>query len=157
MQRRSQNRFGRINEAVKEELSLILRDMKDPRMDPMTSILRCETSRDLKYCKVYYSVLGDETTRQNVADALQAGYGYIRRELAARLNLRQTPELNFVFDDSMQYSVYLSQKIDEIHQEDEERLEAMTPEMRKAKEEFEKEAERKEQHLADTEGNDDPF
>jgi|GEM_PF-1298911 len=138
MQRKAnKNRESRVNEAIKEELSLILRDMKDPRIDLMTSIVRCDTSRDLKYCKVYYSVLGDETKKEEAKEALKAGTGYLRRELAIRLNLRQTPELSFIADDSMEYSQYLDGKFREIHEEDEEKLKNMTPEMREAKKAFE--------------------
>lgn len=141
VKRRNKNRGERINTAIKEELSLILRDMKDPRLSLLTSVLRCDTSRDLNYCKVYYSVMGDDTAKEETKTALASGAGFIRRELAQRLNLRQTPELTFIPDDSMEYSIYLSEKLKEIHQQDEERLESMTPEMRQAKEQFEKEAE----------------
>ena len=144
MKRRNRNRGERINTAIKEEISLILRDMKDPRLALMTSILRCETSRDLAYCKVYYSVMGSEEDKEQTAKAFSSGMGFIRRELAQRLDLRQTPELTFIPDDSMEYSIYLSEKIRKIHEEDEQRLEAMTPEMRAAKEAFEKKAEEKE-------------
>lgn len=139
VKRRNKNRGERINAAIKEEMSLILRDMKDPRLSAMTSILRCDTSRDLNYCKVYYSVMGDEETKEETKAALASGMGFIRRELAQRLNLRQTPELTFIPDDSMEYSIYLSEKLKKIHEEDEMRLQAMTPEMREAKEAFERE------------------
>ena len=145
VKRRNKNRGERINTAIKEELSLILRDMKDPRLSMMTSVLRCDTSRDLNYCKVYYIVMGDEEVREETAQALRSGMGFLRRELAQRLNLRQTPELTFIHDDSMEYSIYLGEKLKQIHEEDEERLKAMTPEMREAKEAFEKEAEAQEQ------------
>lgn len=144
VKRRNKNRRERINAAIKEEISLILRDMKDPRLSLMTSVLRCDTSRDLNYCKVYYSVMGDEIAKEETKEALLSGAGFIRRELAQRLDLRQTPELSFIPDDSMEYSIYLSEKIKEIHEEDEERLKAMTPEMRAAKEAFEREAAEKE-------------
>ena len=86
-----------------------------------------------------------EETREETAQALRSGMGFLRRELAQRLNLRQTPELTFIHDDSMEYSIYLGEKLKQIHEEDEERLKAMTPEMREAKEAFEKEAEAQEQ------------
>lgn len=118
---RNRNRGGRINEAIKEEMALILRDMKDPRIDLMTSIVRADTSRDLKYCKIYYSVLGDEDKKKETAQGFAAASGYIRKELAERLNLRQTPALTFIEDDSIEYSVYLEEKIKQIHAEDEKR------------------------------------
>ena len=121
--RRNYNRGSRINEAIKEEMAMILRDIKDPRIDFFTSIVKVDTTRDLKYCKIYYSVLGDETRKQETAEGLKAAAGFIRRELAARVNLRQTPELSFIEDDSIEYSIYLGEKFKEIHEEDEKRRE----------------------------------
>lgn len=120
--RRNVNRGGRINEAIKEEMALIFRDIKDPRIDPLTSIVKVDTTRDLKYCKIYYSVLGDEESRQETAEGLKAAAGFIRRELASRVNLRITPELTFIRDDSIEYSIYLGEKFKEIHAQDEERV-----------------------------------
>ncbi len=121
MQRRNKNRTGRINEAIKEEMALILRDMKDPRIDMMTSVVKADTSRDLKYCKVYYSVLGDADKKEETKEGLQSAAGFIRKQLAERLNLRVTPELTFIEDDSIEYSVYLEERIKQIHSEDEEK------------------------------------
>lgn len=121
MQRRNKNRTGRINEAVKEEMALILRDIKDPRIDMMTSVVKADTSRDLKYCKVYYSVLGDAEKKEATKEGLQSAAGFIRKQLAERLNLRVTPELTFIEDDSIEYSVYLEERIRQIHSEDEEK------------------------------------
>ena len=121
MQRRNKNRTGRINEAIKEEMALILRDMKDPRIDMMTSVVKADTSRDLKYCKVYYSVLGDADKKEETKEGLQSAAGFIRKQLAERLNLRVTPELTFIEDDSIEYSVYLGERIKQIHSEDEEK------------------------------------
>ncbi len=119
--RRNNNRGSRINEAIKEEMALILRTIKDPRIDPMTSIVKVDTTRDLKYCKIYYSVLGDEEDKAATAEGLKSAVGYIRRELAIRINLRQTPELSFIRDDSIEYSIYLGEKLKEIHAADEQR------------------------------------
>lgn len=121
--RRNYNRSGRINEAIKEEMALILRDIKDPRIDPLTSIVKVDTSRDLKYCKIYYSVLGDEESRKSTEEGLRSAAGFIRRELASRVNLRVTPELSFLRDDSIEYSIYLGEKFKEIHEADEKRRE----------------------------------
>lgn len=110
--RGGRNRTVRINEEIRKELSQILQqDLKDPRIDLMTSIVRTETTRDLKYCKVYVSVLGSEERKQEVKDALKSAGGFIRRELARRINLRVTPELQFVMDDSIEYSIYMSQML----------------------------------------------
>ena len=120
-QRRNNNRPNRINEAIKEEMASILRAVKDPRIGIMTSIVKVDTSRDLNYCKIYYSVLGDDDARKKTKEGLMSAAGFIRRELALRLNLRQTPELTFLEDDSIEYSIYLSEKLKQIHEEDEQR------------------------------------
>lgn len=115
------SRGMRINEAVKEEMAMILRDLKDPRIDLMTSVVKVDTSRDLKYCKIYVSVLGDDEKKADVTQALQAAASFIRRQLAQRLNLRNTPELTFLLDDSIEYSIYMGEKFKEIHAADQKR------------------------------------
>lgn len=107
-------RPDRINEAVKEELCLIFRELKDPRMDICTSVVRTDTTRDLKYCKIYVSVLGNEEKKADVAAALKSAKAFIRHELAVRLNLRVTPELSFIMDDSMEYSIHMEQLLAQI-------------------------------------------
>lgn len=119
--RRNQNRGVRINEAVREEMSMILRDLKDPRVDLMTSIVKTDTTRDLKYCKVYVSVLGSDEKKAEVQAALKSANGFIRRELARRLNLRNTPELTFILDDSIEYSIHMEERFKEVRQADEAR------------------------------------
>ena len=110
--RGGRNRTVRINEEIRKELSQILQqDLKDPRIDLMTSVVRTETTRDLKYCKVYVSVLGSEDHKKEVKEALKSAAGFIRRELARRINLRVTPELTFVLDDSIEYSIYMSEML----------------------------------------------
>ena len=105
----------RINEEVKKELSRIIRDeVKDPRIAPMTSILRAEVAPDLKSCKAFVSVLGGEEARKETLKGLNAAEGYIRRELARGLNLRNTPEIRFTVDDSIEYGVAMSRRIDEV-------------------------------------------
>ena len=91
-------RKDRINESVKEEISLILRDVKDPRIaDKMITVASASVSGDLKFAKIYYSVLEEHDPKQ-LAAALKAATGYIRRRLAETLNLRVTPELSFIED-----------------------------------------------------------
>ncbi len=101
--------MDRINEQVRRELADILReDVKDPRVDiRLVSVLKVETTKDLKYCKVYVSVLGDDEKRTEVRQALKSAAGFIRRELAHRVNLRNTPELSFVMDDSIEYGIHM--------------------------------------------------
>ena len=105
----------RVNMEVQRELSSILRDgIKDPRVAPMTSVVAVEVAPDLKTCKAYISVLGDEKAQQDTVEGLQSAEGYIRRELAHRLNMRNTPEVKFVLDQSIEYGVSMSKKIDEV-------------------------------------------
>ena len=93
---KTNNRLSRINDEIMKELSQIIRaELKDPRIGVMTSVIRVETTQDLKYCKVYVSVLGDEKDKENVMKGLQNAGGFIRRLIAQRINLRYTPELRF--------------------------------------------------------------
>ena len=105
----------RVNMEVQRELSEILgRGLKDPRIHPMTSVVAVEVTPDLKYCKAYISVLGDEEAVRETLAGLKSGVGYIRRELARRINLRNTPELTFILDQSIEYGVHMSHLIDEV-------------------------------------------
>jgi len=109
----------RINGAVQKELSAIIRsEVKDPRIHPLTSVMRVMVAPDLKSCKAYISVLGDESARKSTIEGLTAAEGFIRRALARSLNLRNTPEIRFVADDSIEYGVSMSRKIDEVIQAD---------------------------------------
>lgn len=109
----------RINEAVKEEISNIIRsDVKDPRIAMMTSVTQAIVATDLKTCKVMVSVLGDDKAKQDTMEGLRSSAGYIRHELAQRLNLRNTPELIFRLDTSIEYGVNMSHRIDEVMEED---------------------------------------
>jgi len=105
----------RINEEVQRELSNIIRgDLKDPRINPMTSVVACEVAPDLKTCKVYISVLGDEASQEDTIKGLKSAAPYIRRTLAGGLNLRNTPELTFILDQSIEYGVRMSKLIDDV-------------------------------------------
>ena len=98
----------RVNAEVQRELGNILRGgIKDPRVAPMTSVVAVEVAPDLKTCKAFISVLGDEK-------GLQSAEGYIRRELARTINMRNTPEIVFILDQSIEYGVNMSRKIDEL-------------------------------------------
>ena len=114
----------RINGEVMKELSLIIRqEIKDPRIHMMTSVTSVEVAPDLKTCKAYISVLGDEKSQQDTLAGLKSAEGFIRRELARSINLRNTPEIRFVLDQSIEYGVMMSKKIDDVtknlHKEDE--------------------------------------
>ena len=105
----------RINAEVQRELSRIIsREIKDPRINPMTSVVEAVVTPDLKYCKAYISVLGDEERAKDALTGLKSAVGYIRRELAHRVNLRNTPEITFVLDQSIEYGVNMSRLIDEV-------------------------------------------
>lgn len=106
----------RINMEVQRELSEIIRtEIKDPRVaGSMTTVVSVEVTPDLKYCRAYISVLGDEEKAQGAITGLKNAVGYIRRELAHRVNLRNTPEISFVLDQSIEYGVNMSRLIDEV-------------------------------------------
>ena len=105
----------RINTEVQRELSNILRGgIKDPRVAPMTSVVAVEVAPDLKTCKAYISVLGDKKAQEDTITGLQSAEGYIRRELARKLNMRNTPEIKFVMDQSIAYGVAMSKMIDDV-------------------------------------------
>ena len=99
---------------MQKELSNIIRGgIKDPRVAPMTSVVAVEVAPDLKTCKAYISVLGDEKAQEDTIKGLQSAEGYIRRELARKLNMRNTPEIKFVMDQSIAYGVAMSKMIDD--------------------------------------------
>ena len=113
--RKNSNKNTRVNAEVLRELSNILRSgIKDPRVAPMTSVVAVEVAPDLKTCKAYISVLGDEKMQQDTIRGLQSAEGYIRRELARTINMRNTPEIRFIVDQSIEYGVNISKKIDEV-------------------------------------------
>ena len=105
----------RINGEVQRVLAEIIRsDIKDPRIHPMTSVVSVSVAPDLKTCKAWISVLGDEKAVEDTLNGLKSAGGYIRKELARRINLRNTPEITFVMDQSIAYGVNMSKKIDEV-------------------------------------------
>lgn len=112
-------RRDRINDEMRKEMTGILRKVKDPRVqDAFVSITAADCTADLKYAKIYYSALrGDE---KELAKGLRAATGFIRRELAAGLNLRITPELTFVRDDSITYGAHISSILNTLDIKDEE-------------------------------------
>ena len=106
----------RINGEVQRELSRIIsREIKDPRIAPMTSVVDAVVTSDLKQCKAYISVLGDQKAKEDTLNGLRSAVGYIRRELEHSINLRNTPEITFILDDSIEYGVEMSKKIDELN------------------------------------------
>lgn len=105
----------RINGEVQKVLSEIIRgEIKDPRINPMTSVVQVIVAPDLKTCKAFISVLGDEKSQESTLNGLRSAVGYIRRQLAKELNLRNTPEITFIMDQSIAYGVSMSKKIDDL-------------------------------------------
>ena len=119
--KKGSNRMIRINDEIQREISEIIRsDLKDPRVGVITSVLKVDTTNDLKYCKVYISVLGDDDKKQEVMSVLKNAAGFIRSLIANRMNLRQTPELKFILDDSLEYSFKIDSIIRSISEDSEE-------------------------------------
>lgn len=105
----------RINSEVQRELSeIISRELKDPRIHPMTTVISVEVTPDLKFCKAYISVLGNEEAGKDTIQGLKSAVGFIRTQLARRINLRNTPELTFILDQSIEYGVNMTRLINEV-------------------------------------------
>ncbi|NLJ96184.1 MAG: 30S ribosome-binding factor RbfA [Clostridiales bacterium] len=114
--RKNSKKNTRINGEVKKELSvLITREIKDPRINPLTSVLDVEVAPDLKTAKVYVSVMGDDESRKTTLQGLKSAAPFMRSQLARNLNLRNTPELTFIMDNSIEYGINMSKLIDELN------------------------------------------
>ena len=101
------NRIGRINEEIQRELSSLFRTLKDPRVQGgMVTITHVDTTTDLRYCRVFVSVL-DKTQEKDVIRGLKSAAGYLRRELGMAMSLRYTPELQFFMDDSIAHGAHI--------------------------------------------------
>ena len=110
----------RINSEVQREMSSIIReDLKDPRIHPMTSVMAVEVTPDLKFAKIFVSVLGNDEEKEKPMEGLKKSASFARHQLAKRMNLRNTPELTFVLDTSIEYGVTMSKKIDELKEKEE--------------------------------------
>ena len=112
------DRTDRISEEVKREVSFIIQnELKDPRIAKMISVTAADVTRDLRYARVYVSVLGDENEKGRHRRA-QSAAGFIRREIGRRIQLRYTPEIIFELDDSIEHGVYINKLINETLQGD---------------------------------------
>ena len=108
------NRNARVAEEIKRAISDILKnDIRDPRLPDFLSIMNVEVSNDFSFAKVYYSLLSGQDSIKDVQNALKSASGFIRRELGSRVRLRQTPELRFILDDSIEHVIGLNRLIDE--------------------------------------------
>lgn len=115
----------RINGEVQRVLAEIIRgEIKDPRISPLTSVVAVEVAPDLKSCKAWISVLGNEEARKETYQGLKSAEGFIKSKLAKEINLRNTPAITFIMDQSIEYGVSMSKKIDDVmaseHVEEEE-------------------------------------
>ena len=113
------HRIGRLSEDIKRELSLLIRELKDPRISKMLSIIRCEVSGDLSHCKVNVSALEGEAATKESIKGLNSASGFLRRELGNRLHLRKCPELHFIPDGSIAYSAKINHILQELDLEEE--------------------------------------
>ena len=105
----------RINGEVQKELSRIIQNgIKDPRIAPLTSVVSVEVAPDLKTCKAYISVLGSEKAAADTLAGLKSAEGFIRRQLAHTVTLRNTPEIRFILDQSIEYGVTMTKLIDDV-------------------------------------------
>ena len=100
---------------VQRELGTLIRELKDPRIAVMTTVVAVEVATDLKTAKVFISVLGDDQAKEETMEGLKSAKGFLRKELAHTINLRNTPELHFVYDESIEYGMKLSKMIDDLH------------------------------------------
>lgn len=106
----------RVNSEVQREMSQIIReDLKDPRIHPMTSVMSVEVTPDLKFAKIFVSVMGDDEAKEKTMQGLKKSASFARHQLARRMNLRNTPELTFVLDTSIEYGVMMSKRIQELN------------------------------------------
>ena len=111
----------RINGEVQKELSNIIQnELHDPRIRPMTSVVAVDVATDLKTCKAYISVLGDDKAKEDTLAGLKSAEGFIRTMLAKTVNLRNTPELTFILDQSIERGINMSQLIDKVNSPDDE-------------------------------------
>ena len=115
------DRTSRISEEMRKEISsIIMNELKDPRMPSMVSVVSVNVTKDLRHAKVYISVLGSEEDKKNAQEGLKSAAGFIRREEGHRVQLRYTPEMHFEIDDSIEHGVYMTKLINETVKGDDE-------------------------------------
>ena len=109
----------RINGEVQRELANLIRgDLKEPRIHPLTSVTAVEVAPDLKTCKAYISVMGDDKAKEDTLAGLKSAEGFLKNQLAKNINLRNTPQIRFVLDTSIEYGVNMSKLIQEVNNQD---------------------------------------
>jgi len=114
------DRTARISEEMKREISAIIQnELKDPRLSSLISVTNVNVTKDLRYAKVYVSVMGNEEEKKNSLEGLKSAAGFIRREVGHRIQLRYTPEVQFELDNSIEHGAYISKLInDTVKKED---------------------------------------
>lgn len=112
------HRLERLSEDAKREIASIVRELKDPRIPKVTSVTNVHITPDLKFGKVFVSFLGDEEIINNAIKALNLAKGFVRHELANRIEIRYTPELTFVFDDSIEHGAHISKLLNDIKEKE---------------------------------------
>lgn len=116
--RKNSMKNTRINGEVQRVLAEVIRgEIKDPRISPLTSVVAVEVAPDLKTCKVWISVYGDESVQNDTLAGLRSAEGFIKNQLAKKINLRNTPEIRFFVDQSIAYGVKMSKLIDEVNKD----------------------------------------
>ncbi len=113
------HKIGRLSEDIKREISALFRELKDPRISPLLSVVRCEVSNDLSHCKVHVSALDGEDATKTSVEGLRSASGFLKRELSNRLHLRKCPELHFIADGSIAYSAKINQILHQLDLTDE--------------------------------------
>ena len=103
------SRTDRISEEIKRELSAVIRELKDPRLKVMVSVVGVRVTKDLKFAKAFVSVMGSEAEQKASLDALKSAAGFVRREIGSRIRLRIVPEFTFVLDNSIEYGAHINE------------------------------------------------
>ncbi|MBC7766037.1 MAG: 30S ribosome-binding factor RbfA [Hyphomonadaceae bacterium] len=111
----AKHRFDRMNEEVKRELSEIIRELKDPRLSTMISVVDVEVTKDLRHAKAFISVLGDEEAQIHAMTGLKSAAGFIRKAIGERINLRNTPEFHFELDLSIAHGAHINELLEQMH------------------------------------------
>lgn len=111
-------RTDRISEEIKKELSSVIRELKDPRIPMMTSVVSVNVTSDLSYAKAYISVMGSTDEKKDALKALASAQGYIRREIGSRIKLRCVPQFSFVEDTSIEYGAHINKLLHDIKSND---------------------------------------
>lgn len=109
-------RLGRISEEVRRVVSeIIANDIKDPRVNSMTTVTKVEVTRDLGFAKIYISVLGNNKEKEETIKGLESAKGFIRSEIGSRIELRYAPDPIFYLDESIEQAIYISNLIDKVN------------------------------------------